>query len=194
MSGLRERKKERTREAIERAALQLFIEHGYDETTIDALCESVLVSRRTFFRYFTSKEDVALSRAREDCALAAGELDRRPATEPYRDSVHAVFASAGAIFAQDPEGHLRHVRLLTTARALAGPYLDLLGGMELAVRRFLAQRTGRDQVDPRVRLAAAAAITAFRVAIEIWRDNAGEADLAALAGEHWDALLTGVDL
>ncbi|MBX7550434.1 TetR/AcrR family transcriptional regulator [Streptomyces sp. NPDC004232] len=58
---LRERKKLRTRRALAETALQLFTERGYDTTTLDDLCDAVEVSKRTFFRNYRSKEDVALA-------------------------------------------------------------------------------------------------------------------------------------
>jgi AcrR family transcriptional regulator len=60
-SSLRERKKQRTRESLIDAALNLFTEQGFAATTLDGLCDAVDVSKRTFFRAFTGKEAVALA-------------------------------------------------------------------------------------------------------------------------------------
>ena len=58
--GLRERKKLKTKEAIQREALRLFQEQGYDETTIEQIAEAVEISPSTFFNYFPTKEDVVI--------------------------------------------------------------------------------------------------------------------------------------
>ena len=58
--GLRERKRAATQETIERAAISLALDHGYEHVTVDMICEASMVSQRTFFNYFGSKEGVIL--------------------------------------------------------------------------------------------------------------------------------------
>ncbi|MHA6800005.1 acyl-CoA-like ligand-binding transcription factor [Bounagaea algeriensis] len=186
---LRERKKALTRAAIEDAAIRLFAENGYDATPIDTICETALVSRRTFFRYYTAKEDVVLGHARDAYALAAEELRRRPDDEPCRDSLRAAFELLDPLFENDRQRQLQRVRLVTGVPTLTGPFLNTLAEFEALLAGFLAERSGRARDDVRVRLAAAATTTAFRVAVEIWRDHDGEPALAALAQENLDRLL-----
>ena len=80
--GLRERKKRQTREALTRAALELFAERGYDETTLADVADAAGVSTRTIFAYFPCKEDIlfcTLQVTRD--ALAQALADRSPGTD-----------------------------------------------------------------------------------------------------------------
>jgi AcrR family transcriptional regulator len=78
-TGLRERKKRDTREALTRAALQLFVERGYDETTLAEIAEAAGVSTRTIFAYFPGKEDILFSTLQTMLDALAQALVERPA-------------------------------------------------------------------------------------------------------------------
>ncbi|RKN08712.1 TetR/AcrR family transcriptional regulator [Streptomyces radicis] len=91
---LRERKKLRTRRALVEEALRLFTRQGFGETTLDELVAAVDVSQRTFFRNFSSKEDVALAPEKELWAAYVAEIERRPPSRaPLEDYEAALFAS-----------------------------------------------------------------------------------------------------
>lgn len=81
MTGLRERKKRRTRDALVRTAHELFVARGYERTTVDEIAESVSVSQRTFFRYFANKEEVALALQRMVQERFLTAVEERPAHE-----------------------------------------------------------------------------------------------------------------
>ncbi|GGS90988.1 hypothetical protein GCM10010222_35790 [Streptomyces tanashiensis] len=76
---LRERKKLRTRQALIDTALELFGTQGFDGVTLDALCDAAEVSKRTFFRYFDSKEDVAMAPAQDVWVAFLDVLETCPA-------------------------------------------------------------------------------------------------------------------
>ncbi|MET1073397.1 MAG: TetR family transcriptional regulator [Umezawaea sp.] len=78
-TGLRERKKQRTYEAISDTALALFAEHGYDQVSVTRVAEAAEVSRRTLFSYFPTKEDLIVSRMADHETESARVVRARPA-------------------------------------------------------------------------------------------------------------------
>ncbi len=90
-SGLRQRKKDSSRRAIEDAAWELFAERGYDETSINDIAERANVAPRTFFRYFPTKEAVMYPQFEEVLQAVRDEFRRRPADEPVITSLFESF-------------------------------------------------------------------------------------------------------
>src|SRR5215469_452590 len=96
--GRRQRKKQHTRDALIQAALELFAAKGYDRTAVREITDAVDVSERTFFRYFTSKEDLVLSFVRDGAAAFARALaDRPPQEEPLVAARNAYHISLGRL-------------------------------------------------------------------------------------------------
>ncbi|GAB3437665.1 TetR family transcriptional regulator [Streptomonospora sediminis] len=98
---LRERKKLRTRRALVDTALELFTERGFDHVTLDELVERVEVSKRTFFRNFTSKEDVAIAPEKEFWAAVQIRLAEHPLRDPLVETLRDVLI---ATLLSMPEG------------------------------------------------------------------------------------------
>ena len=95
--GLRERKKQRTRETIARAARELFAERGYHATTLPDIAEAADVSTRTIFAYFPSKEDILFSDiAQLKDALARALAERPEGTDALETVRKFILASIGA--------------------------------------------------------------------------------------------------
>lgn len=102
-AGLRERKKQRTRRTIADAALRLFAERGYEETTIADIAAAADVSPRTFFSYFPSKEEVVFAEMDERLAEVRSRMAECPTGEtPLQtmrrialDLMHAMAAQGG---------------------------------------------------------------------------------------------------
>ena len=90
--GLRERKKQRTRDTIARAALRLFAERGYDETTLAEIAEAADVAPRTIFAYFENKEDILFSDEMGIFNELKRRLDERPAGATTVDALREFVA------------------------------------------------------------------------------------------------------
>jgi AcrR family transcriptional regulator len=164
MPGLRERKKQSTRQAVEDAALQLYRERGIHETTIDELCARADIARRTFFRYFSSKEDVLLARLRVDIAAVEETFRQAPAAEPLA----ALLTRAVDAVVTDPEAFARFADVVLALPALRALYLGMLADFEDALRDLIARRLRIPPQGERARILAAAAVTGYRVGLEAW--------------------------
>ena len=176
-TGLRERSKARRREAIIRAAYQLFAERGYDATTVADIAEAAEVSPRTVAMYFPAKQDIALSRFSDGVAgLTDAIRNRRPG-----ERVHDAFGRWLLTSQTAPEE--RELHHLARRMFAANPDLGALrtARMADAVREgaaLIAADTGTtpDAIAPRIAAAAAAAI-----AMEIIDTEPGEEREQAVA-------------
>src|SRR5581483_3291402 len=101
MPGLRERHMDRTRAAIVDAALALFSEQGFTETTVDAIAERADVGRRTFFRYFPAKESVLFHDIDAQIQATLDALTARPEDEPPFTALISVLRDSAGLFSAD---------------------------------------------------------------------------------------------
>ncbi|MDQ1038898.1 AcrR family transcriptional regulator [Streptomyces sp. V3I8] len=177
--GLRERKKQRTRDALVRAALELFTANGYERTTVDEIVEAVDVSQRTFFRYFAGKEEAAFAVQEMTESHFLDAVHRRPPHEPpleaLRQAVLANWDTVGeAIESVVPiELHMRTFQLIESTPALLAAHLCRQEGLEEELARTIAEREGVDvDTDPRPRVAVALFGGVMRLTARSW--GAGE--------------------
>ncbi|MGW7255004.1 acyl-CoA-like ligand-binding transcription factor [Streptomyces sp. NPDC054834] len=190
--GLRERKKQQTRQRIRREAYRLFTENGYEATTVDQIAEAAEVSPSTFFRYFPTKEDVVLQ-DEYDPALAAA-LRSRPAGEPIVDAVlNSLKGPVGEMIQQDRDDLLLRTRISFTDPAIRARTVAEQERSERAIAEVIAERAGRDAADLEVKCAAAAIIAVFTTLVRHWVEGDGREDLAALYERHLPLLSRGLD-
>ena len=191
--GRRERKKLETRAALEAAALRLFAERGYEQTTVDEIAEAADVAVRTFFRYFQSKQhvlfgDVALGIA----ARLRTALRERPAKET---PVEAVRAALGAMELDDAEQQrqvLDRLRLLQRLPELGGTYHLLFQQLHDVIAEEVAERTGKPVADLHPQLLAAAATGALKAALTVFEVSGGRRQLAELRDKAYTLLTAGL--
>ncbi|MGW2020132.1 TetR family transcriptional regulator [Streptomyces sp. NPDC001927] len=175
IAGLRERKKQRTRNALLRVALELFTTQGYEQTTVDEIADAVEVSQRTFFRYFASKEEVAFAVQQTVEERFVQALAERPPEEgpldALRNAVLSAWDSIGeAIMEVVPvELYLRTFQMIESTPSLLATHLRRSMEMEEAVARLVAAREGVDvDEDPRPRIVVAAFSGVMRVTGQLW--------------------------
>ncbi|MGW2375191.1 MULTISPECIES: TetR/AcrR family transcriptional regulator [Kitasatospora] len=173
---LRERKKLRTRQALIDTALDLFGERGFDRVTLDQLCEAVEVSKRTFFRAFTSKEDVAAAPTQDLWTAFLEVLENRP---PQGRRLVTLYEEVlvEAIGRMPSEGWAE--RALASRRlAAVTPSMDAHGlafcdrvsreAVAVTERRFALDADGEDVAGLRIRLALDMLVSAFHQALATW--------------------------
>ena len=159
--GLRERKKQRTREQIVDAAMGLFAERGYQATTIADIAAAAEVAPRTFFSYFPSKEAVVFHDVDRNLdGLANALRDRLPGETAFDALRRWIESMFDEWMGEEDEANLRK-RLCREDEGLA----NFQGGMMARVQELLVEAIAEDLGEPadglRPRLVAAAAMAAL---------------------------------
>ena len=175
--GLRDRKKEVTRQAISNVATRLFIERGFDNVSIDEIAREADVARKTVFNYFARKEDLVFDREDEVRILVRDALASRGRQSPihaFQTLMRALLETQHPIFriTERPIQFWRTVAespaLTTRARELQVTLADDLAGM-------LSDTVGRSHSDPDARLAAAmlmaTLVVAYGEALRVFRES-----------------------
>jgi AcrR family transcriptional regulator len=156
-TGLRERKKARTRASLREHALRLFRENGYEKTTVEQIAAAAEVSPSTFFRYFPTKEDLVLQDDMDTRMFAA--LERQP---PGLSPIAAVRAATRQVFgsytAADLDILRETTRLTMTVPEVRARALDEFARTIGVFADAVAKRTGRRADDLAVRTVAGAIV------------------------------------
>ncbi|PDS80528.1 TetR family transcriptional regulator [Rhizobium sp. L43] len=179
--GRRERKRRQTRERIEQAAMTLFLQRGFEATTIEDITEAADVSKRSFFDYFPSKEEVVFAWQDSFADRLMAEIAARPADE---SSVAAVEAALTAtVIASVDERGLALAELIHDTPALRARDQLKYARLEQKLAEALLLRKGNDPERARMRVLAAVVIGALRVGSELWQQRPPGASLQDFAHE-----------
>jgi AcrR family transcriptional regulator len=174
--GLRERKKQQTRETIARAALRLFAERGYDETTLADIAEAADVAPRTIFAYFESKEDILLGAEGAFLSQLKRRLDERPSDATTVDAIRDFL---GSMESPDEDAKLRK-QVIMANPALHAKMRARHGEVEPMLAESIARDLGAEPGDMRPVLVAAS----MTAALTTVRDRFFEAELACQPVTH----------
>ena len=190
--GRRERKKLEMRTALHRAALELFAEKGFRQTRISEISDAADVSESTFFRYFDSKEGVALEGIRQRGEAIVAAVCARPDDESPIDACLAVNVDEAMqrhlVTAEDLPG----LELLRETPELASNAHLMLGRTVTQLAEEFARRLGRDTANIEIRVQAHAVIAASIAALEVWIEDPAGSDPQRLAHQALTRLRDGL--
>jgi len=176
--SLRERTRIAVRADISRIAMGMFLDRGFDATTVDQIAEEVGVSRRSLFRYFASKEEMAAA----DIALRGEEMlaafKERPAEEsPWESLYAAAFDSDERGPANSRERTLLVARLLRETPALQRYRLEKQKQWQELLAPAVASRIGGPDSEIAARGIVATALACLDASVDIWVENGGKGDV-----------------
>jgi AcrR family transcriptional regulator len=192
--GLRQRKKAETQRALSSAALRLADQHGPDGVTVEAIAEAAGVSPRTFFNYFPSKEDAIVGVTSRRSSEMLADLLARPEAEAPLEALRATALSTTRRLEADADDMMRRRGLFQRYPTLAARHAAGFAEVERGLVEEIARRTGLDpDIDAYPALVVAAALSAVRVAITVWHEQARPGPIADLLNETFGELSRGLD-
>ncbi|WP_433467249.1 TetR family transcriptional regulator [Spirillospora sp. CA-128828] len=192
---LRERKKLRTRRAIQDHALRLFTEQGYDETTVEQIAAAAEISPSTFFRYFPTKEDVVVT-DEYDPIMAEIFRDQPPELTPIEALRKTLREMLPLMYETDLDVVNIRLRLTAQVPALrARTFESLREGTHAMLSEVVGARTGRPSGDADVEAFTWAVLGVMQAAMYQWIDGrATTEDIPALVDHNLEFLGRGCPL
>jgi AcrR family transcriptional regulator len=174
--------------ALENAALDLFAEKGFEETTVDDIAARAEVSKATFFRYFASKADVIFGVKTQHLEALKEAIVARPDAEPDIVAIrHAVLSVWAPLLC--PERVARQGRAAASSSMLRGMSFDLGVLWQRAIADALAQRKKLDASDQRSWIVAGLALSAFSNALNCWLYRGCPGDLQIAVDNTFDVII-----
>ena len=181
-SGLRGRTRRAVRAEIGDVAMRLFLERGFEATTMEQIANEVGISRRSLFRYFGTKEDIVLGNLVETGLAVRDVLEARPPEEPPWEALRAALQSLALDPGYSPERTLKISKMLYGTPSLRAGHVEKRQRWQELLVTNIQTRLGAagSTPDPRAQAIVACALTCLDVAGEIWTRRDGEEDLGQL--------------
>jgi mycofactocin system transcriptional regulator len=168
-----------SREELERMAMLLFSEHGFDATTVDDIAAAAGIGRRTFFRYFGSKNDVVWGRFAEGLTDLRSSLAAAPDDVALGEALRQAIVAFNALAPAQVPVHRQRMSLILTVSSLQAHSTLMYAEWRAVVSTFVAARTGAAPADLLPQLAGHLMLGAAVAAYEHWLADE-QSDLAQL--------------
>ncbi|TDD37323.1 TetR family transcriptional regulator [Nonomuraea terrae] len=198
MTGLRERKKQATREALMTAALRLALERGLEHVRVEDIAAEAGVSPRTFNNYFSSKYEALAARHTDRVRATVAVLRARPPAEPFWEALTEAMVRPWEAHASDagaapPPELLAGIRMLAREPALRAEALQAAFAVDGELAAAVGERTGTDPThDLYPSLVAAAATSVVQAAVGHWLRADPPVPLGPLLRDALRALAAGL--
>jgi len=170
---------------LEQAALELYVERGFEQTTVAEIAERAGLTERTFFRYFADKREVLFAGAGTLRELMVSALAGAPASAAPIEAVAAALLTAGALLQERREYSRQRQTVIAANAGLQERELIKLASLASALAEALRQR---GVTEPAASLTAEAGIAVFKIAFERWVDGTSRPELPQLISESLDEL------
>lgn len=184
---LRARVRQSTRIEVGMVAFDLFAEKGFEETTAGEAADAAGISRASFFRLFSSKEEAVFARQEATGGVIAAGLAERPSDEDHWMALRSAFQGSIDGYLENPERALARARLILENPSLRARRLEVHADWSGEICKALAERTGAKPNSIEIEGVVAAALGAFDAATTHW-GAAGGGDLVALIDESFEAV------
>ncbi|QBD76346.1 TetR family transcriptional regulator [Ktedonosporobacter rubrisoli] len=184
--SLRERKKRLVQTTIEETALRLFQQQGYEQTSIQDIAEAVMMSTRTFFRYFASKEEVLFGPIHTSLYESMRVLQQVAPTATPHAALRTTFMHMADLYQQQRASFLIRYQVAAQTPSIASIYLYTMMEKEPEICDVLCSRLDGSMDYHEMRLLVGMYMAVFRIAVEIWLKQKAQGDLVSLLREYLD--------
>jgi AcrR family transcriptional regulator len=168
-----------------KAALELYGERGFEQTTVAEIAERAGLTERTFFRHFADKREVLFAGAEVLQARMTSAVADAPDHAAPIEAAAAGIAAAGALIQEGGELPRQRQSIIAASVELQERELIKLASLAAALAEVLRSR---GVTEPEASLAAEAALAAFKIGFDRWINSSGERDLPQVIGESLEAL------
>ncbi|HWG60235.1 MAG TPA: mycofactocin system transcriptional regulator [Streptosporangiaceae bacterium] len=168
-----------SRAELEHVAFDLFDAHGFEGTTVDDIASAAGIGRRTFFRYFPSKNDVPWGDFEEELHRMRRHLDSYPTATPMMDAIRLAIVDFNKIAPEDEPWHRRRMRLILKVPALQAHSTLRYAAWRQVIADYVASRSGQPSDALRPQAISYAMLGVAIAAYEQWLGS-DKADLGVL--------------
>ena len=172
VEALRERTRRAVQQEIAEAAMQLFTDKGFDSTTIEQIAEAAGISRRSFFRYFETKEDVVVGGYPQVGEELRAALEARPIEESPWDALRETFLT---MLKYDARETIAITRLCLETPTLQARHLEKHAQWKRLLTPNIQKRLG-GKSDARAAAIIGSALACLDAATELWVQSDGKGD------------------